>query len=626
MTPLDFFRILVREMPRRVALVVTLHLAAGVAEGFGLLLLIPLLALVGLSVPQGLPAGVQGAVEGGLAALGARPTLPLVLLVFLAVMALRAGLRRWSNVASAALEARYTLRWQQRLYEAVFGCRWPVLVRERIPELTHALTVDVDRITLANMYTTRLLAFAAVSGVYLAFALALAPWLTLLACGMGGVVLAVGRRWNLRVRKAGEDLTRAGQDLSAAVQDYLGALKTARSHGAEDRTVERFRARSREVVRVVLDAEGMHASASGWMSFLAALLLAVLVLVSVDVLALPTATLLLLVVVFARVIPRILALQTSYHYLLNALPGFENVVGLTERLEGEAEVWAPALAPAVPGTVALDPDFETDHPDPDPPPLQEGILLQDVGFSYHASAAIPVLSQLTLSIPAGKMTAVVGPSGAGKTTVADLVLGLLAPQEGEVQVDGRLLDPLRMPEWRRRVGYVPQDGALLPDTIRTNLRWANPAAGEAEMWEALELAAARSFVEALPQGLDTVVGERGALVSGGERQRLALASALVRRPALLVLDEATSALDGENEGRVLEALRGLGCAVTVLLISHRLSAVRDAHLIHVLEGGRVLESGSWEELVEADGRFAAMARVQGVWSRVSSPGTSSRRV
>jgi ATP-binding cassette subfamily C protein len=162
---------------------------------------------------------------------------------------------------------------------------------------------------------------------------------------------------------------------------------------------------------------------------------------------------------------------------------------------------------------------------------------------------------------------------------------------------------------------VSQDGTLLSGTIRANLLWANPDADEEAMREAPELAAAPEFVGSLPDGLDTVVGERGALFSGGERQRLTLACALVRRPDLLVLDEATSTLDSANEGRVLEALRGFRGRMTVLIISHLPSAVGEADVIHVLEEGRWVESGSWDELTALDsGRFSQMARAQGVVS------------
>ena len=167
-----------------------------------------------------------------------------------------------------------------------------------------------------------------------------------------------------------------------------------------------------------------------------------------------------------------------------------------------------------------------------------------------------MLKDLSLTIAAGRVTAIVGSSGAGKSTVADLVNGLLSPGTGRVLIDGAELTPEAARAWRRHVGYVAQDTVLFHDTVRANLRWANPDASEQEMKESLSLAAAE-FVFELPQGLDTTVGDRGMLLSHGQRQRIALARALLRKPGLLILDEATSSLDFDNEKRILDAIEQL---------------------------------------------------------------------
>jgi len=218
---------------------------------------------------------------------------------------------------------------------------------------------------------------------------------------------------------------------------------------------------------------------------------------------------------------------------------------------------------------------------------------------------------VALRIPARRTTAVVGPSGSGKSTLADLVMGLVRPTAGRVVVDGRELDEAWMRGWREGIGYVAQDTVLFHDSVRANLRWARPDATDEELWEALRASAADGFVQALPEGIATVIGDRGVRLSGGERQRLALARALLRRPSLLILDEATSALDTENERRIRDAIAALHGRTTILMITHRLSSVRDADAIHVMEGGRVIESGDWASLVANPlGRFRALWRSQ----------------
>jgi ATP-binding cassette subfamily C protein len=180
-------------------------------------------------------------------------------------------------------------------------------------------------------------------------------------------------------------------------------------------------------------------------------------------------------------------------------------------------------------------------------------------------------------------------------------------------VDGKPLSPERLKSWREQIGYVTQDTFLFNDSVRANLLWARPEASEEEIWRTLKLAAAAGFVSELPDGLETILGDRGVRLSGGERQRLALARALLREPSLLILDEATSALDSENERRIQKAIEGLHGRMTILIITHRLSTIRGADIIHMLERGRLVESGSWKVLMSnEDGRFRALAMVQGI--------------
>ena len=197
-----------------------------------------------------------------------------------------------------------------------------------------------------------------------------------------------------------------------------------------------------------------------------------------------------------------------------------------------------------------------------------------------------------------------GPSGAGKSTIADILMGLVLPDSGTLKLDGRPLGPEGVRGWRDQIGYVAPDTFLFHDTIRANLKWARPDASEDEMLAALRQASAFDFVAGLKDGLDTVVGDRGMMVSQGERQRLALARAFLRRPSMLILDEATNSLDSENEGRVLDAIESRRGELTVVLIAHRLSTIRRADLIYVVEGGKVVESGDWSSLsAKRDGRL-----------------------
>src|SRR5581483_10720624 len=236
-------------------------------------------------------------------------------------------------------------------------------------------------------------------------------------------------------------------------------------------------------------------------------ILAVLIYVALRMLEVAPFAVLLLLGMFVRVTPSVMLCHHLYRELVQAMPAFENVMGLTARCAAEAE---PAGAPPA----ALE--------------FAGALRLERVSFSYQPDKP-PAVRELDLVVPAGEFVALVGTSGAGKSTIADLMCGLLVPAAGRVTIDGAVLDQERARAWRAQVGYVAQDTHLFRGTVRDNLLWARPDAGEAELRAALALAEAAAFVDALPQGLDTPIGERGATISQGERQRLALARALLRR-------------------------------------------------------------------------------------------------
>jgi ATP-binding cassette, subfamily B, bacterial len=250
----------------------------------------------------------------------------------------------------------------------------------------------------------------------------------------------------------------------------------------------------------------------------------------------------------------------------------------------------------------------TDGPRRLPGPAQGAVRFDGVRFSYASGGE--VLHGLDLEFPAGRTTAIVGATGAGKSTIVKLLLRLYDPQEGAVRLDGTDIRELHLTDLRAAYGLVSQDVFLFHGTVRENIAYGRPDATDAQVVAAAEIAEAHEFIAGLPHGYDTVVGERGQKLSGGQRQRVSIARAVLADPPVLILDEATSAVDNETEAAIQRSLAKVSRGRTTILIAHRLSTVRHAHRIHVLEAGRVVEAGTHEELLDHGGLYAALWRVQ----------------
>jgi ATP-binding cassette subfamily C protein len=580
----------VRAAPGTAAASALTMIGLGLTEGVGLLCLIPLLGLVGVQSAGGTLGSIERTFAAGFAHLGLAPTLPAVLALYVLIAGGQTLAQSWQTRLGARLNQAFAARMRADLYQVIVGAQWSFLVRAQAAESAYILTQAVDRVTGAVLTLTSFLAGAVIAAAYMLLALRVSWTMTLLVLSAAAGLAWFARR---RFRAAGEvgaELSAAATRLHTGVAEHLASLKTAKSYGQVGQHVGDFRTL---VGRYEAASVGMAAAQAAFKQRLAfglVLVLAVVVFIARDGLHIETAALLLLLVLFARLMPRITTLYEGAQYVHASMPMFVQILDFEARCRAAAE-------PAAPRSVPL--------------PFTRGIRFDDVSFDYGAGAG-PAVAHLTFDIEAGKTTAIVGPSGAGKSTIADLLLGLLSPQVGRVLVDGLELNAARLGSWRTAIGYVPQDAFLFHDTVRANLRWAKPDASEEQLWRALGLAQAEAFVKQLPAGLDTVLGDRGVLISGGERQRLSLARALLREPALLVLDEATSALDSENEARIHDALAELQHTVTIVIITHRLSTIRGADCIHVVDEGRNVESGSWEALSAARGRFLALLEAQGL--------------
>lgn len=574
----EFTRNLISLMPRKVALALTLMVILSLNEAVSLLILVPLLGLVGLDVGQGSLGQIDVLVSGFFSYLGLQPTLVLVLILYVIVISVSAILTRYQTLQTSQIQYQFANHLRQRLYNAITNSNWLFFSRMKSSSLAHALTNEIDRISMGTGQFLTFIASIMILVVYIIFALELAGLFTGVIFAVGIVILLVLRRRASRSRTSGEDITTTTRDLYYSILQHLDGMKTIKSFGMQEENKKVFNKQSNQVAGNYLQAIRSYVDVKLLFDVGTVIVLAFMVFILIEIVKLPTASLFLLIYLFVRMIPQFSTVQRAYQYFINMLPAFGNVYSLEEQFLGNSE---------------------SEERDNGSVELKESIKLENVSFSYGDENHFTI-DNMNLEIPAGKTLALAGPSGAGKSTVADLVMGLISPDQGKVTVDGKPVTGSTVASWRNGIGYVAQETFLFNETIRFNLKLASPDASEDDIMEALKMAAAYGFVIKLPEGMDTVIGDRGVRLSGGERQRLALARALLRKPSLLIMDEATSNLDSENEQKILKAIDDIHGEITILMIAHRISTIKNADQIYLVSHGKIQESGSWDELLEKE--------------------------
>jgi ATP-binding cassette subfamily C protein len=543
-------------------LLVLALLAATLAEGIGFATLMPLIGVAADSGAQD-TSPLNRAVRAALEGLGLPLEVGPLLLLVVAILVLRSALRLVATVYVGNAMATVTTGIRRRLIEHLLAVRWRFLVHQPLGRIANVASGEAMRAGRAFTLVAELLALAIQSAVMGAIAVLVSWKIALAAAAIGALITGALATFVRGSRVAGRKQAFRTKDLLVYLSDTLGNLKPVRAMAREAAFARLFETRIRRlhktIRRQVLNREGLN----NLQDMLLAVALGSGFWVAWSIWKVPVAELVVVGIVLYRSVSSIGKLQKAY----------QTAVEMEASWYHAEELIAQAAADPEPNPGRLPARFE------------RAVALEAVSFAHGSHR---VLERASLVVPAGSLTVLTGPSGAGKTTVVDLILGLHRPDAGRITIDGVDLAEIDLLSWRRLVGYVPQETVLFHDTIRANLTLGDDGLDDAAIEAALRTAEAWDFVAALPEGLETVVGERGARLSGGQRQRIALARALLGSPKLLVLDEATSALDPTTAQEITRNVRRLADRTTVLAVTHRPELLEVADRIWHVEGGTVV--------------------------------------
>ncbi|MBY0473445.1 MAG: ABC transporter ATP-binding protein/permease [Nitrosomonas sp.] len=546
--------------PRRSAFVLFALLIAGIAEGLSLTALLPLLSIaVGDSGGSG-DSGVGKFMETALQDIGIDPTLDTILIIIVGGMFFKGLVLLLANRQVGYTVAHVATALRLDLIEALLASRWSYYLRQPVGSLANSIATEAYRAANGFEHSVNVLALAIQVMVYAIVALFISWEATLASLVIGLFLLIALNRLVSATRRAGTKQTHLLRNLLTYLSDVLSSVKSLKAM-ARDNVADAILHEQTQHLEKATRKEVMNRAAlTALQEPILAALTASGLYIALVMWELSLPEVMLMVFLLTRILGLLNKTQRRHQQLAAQESAYWALRKAAETARAEAERSTGTIQPT----------------------LQKGIALQHVKFHYGQKA---IFEDLNIEIPVNSFTAVMGPSGAGKSTLLDLLCGLTEPQSGEVLIDNTSLHDINLRQWRHMIGYVSQDTILLHDTVMNNILVGEPTLTVGDAEQALRQAGAWDFVNALPEGLQTVVGERGGLLSGGQRQRVAIARALAHSPSFLILDEPTSALDPESERTICETLQKLAKSLTIIAVSHQPAVINAADRVFILSNG-----------------------------------------
>ncbi len=547
--------------PLRMVLVFVGNLVVGLLENIGVVVMLPLLHIL-LSEGAEKQSVLARYAADGFALLGIPPTILPAIIVIIALVFLKAATGFVVTVfnQTAILSVGYELR--MALAQRIVLSRWPFLLKQPTGRYANLMNAEI------NLYTTGYTASFGVLNetihvaLYLGTALLVSWQFTAIATLIGVLMVTLLGPTVTMVARASARRTEQLNRLSSLLVEVLQGIKPLKSMSREVLVVPLLKREALGLFR----AQRLVAISSALRASIPELFLVtsmgIGLYTAVELIGVSLASIMVLALLFVRIMTRIGVWQGRLHQLMNLSGSIDAVDAAIDEASVAAESLHGGHAPV----------------------LEKEIRLENVSIAYDDKQ---VLDGVNMVFPVNQLSVIFGASGSGKTSVLDSIIGFVEPRHGTVLVDGAPLSGLNLGQWRAGIGYVPQELFLFHDTIRANLTFGDPDISEADIAWAIEVSGATDFIDGLSNGIETTVGERGMMISGGQRQRLSIARALIGRPKLLLLDEATSALDAQTENDVCGTISELSKRITVIAVSHRPAILSLADHVYSIENGQV---------------------------------------
>jgi subfamily B ATP-binding cassette protein MsbA len=491
----------------------------------------------------------------------------------------RAGFNYCAAIYTESAQLVLADRLRKKIFEQLQALPLSYYTKARSGEIVNTMTTEIERLKQGFTGIAFVMTRALVVTVYFIWMFVISWQLSIISVLTFGL-LAVGLNTiNARVRESSFGISKANGQFNSISLEFINGIRTVHAFATQDFERERFYKTSHNLLNASLKVAYAWTMVKPIAEGVAMTVIISLIIISFTKFSLPVASLLTFFFVLVRVVPSIQDMNGSIAFLSTLTGSIESV---KELLRTDNKTYFKNGKLEFPG-------------------LKRSIDLVSVDFGYDPNSL--VLHNITLTIEQGKMTALVGASGAGKTTVADLIPRFYDPTEGHVLIDGVDVKEFEINSLRRKMAVVSQHTFIFNASVWDNIAYGTPQATEAEIREAARLANALEFIEELPQRFETILGDHGSRLSGGQQQRIAIARALLRDPQILILDEATSALDSVSERLIQESIEKLAVGRTVIVIAHRLSTIAKADKVVVLEAGWIVEQGNYQDLLEQRGKL-----------------------